>query len=149
MQWTRAVPQYFWGYKMHCTKGLFIIKLLVISYRLAILSELLTNMSSTSTTSLLPSQSRQQQHQQPSSSNQKDWASAFATLSSKYGFGGKGPSLPENHHSSKPGRVSPPTTFPSVGKPQPPPLTGYELAFGQLASNYGFGGGAITSQNKK
>ena len=68
----------------------------------------------------------------------------IAILSSR----GNASSVPENH-SSKPAKDPPPydtpTNFPSVEKNQPP--TGYELAFGQLASNYGFGR-AMTSQHK-
>lgn len=94
-------------------------------------------MSESSTTSLVPSESKTKQ------SNQKDWASAFATLSSKYGFSGKAPSLPQ----------TPPST-PSDAQSHPPPvketqpLTGYELAFGQLASNYGFNGAVGMSPSK-
>jgi hypothetical protein len=67
-----------------------------------------------STTSLIPSESKAKK------SDQKDWASAFATLSSKY--------VPQTP--SKPSNAA--SHSPPVEKTQP--LTGYELAFGQLAS---------------
>jgi len=97
-----------------------------------------------STTSLIPSDSRQGQQSHPS---QKNWESAFATLSSKYGFGGKAPSVPQIPSKPKDSATcDAPKSSPPVQKTQP--LTGYELAFGQLASTYGFGG-AVTSQSKK
>ena len=89
-----------------------------------------------STTSLIPSESK------PKKSNQKDWASAFATLSSKYGFSGMAPSIPKTP--SKPSDA--PSRSPPVEKTQP--LTGYELAFGQLASSHGFNGAVGTSTSK-
>jgi len=89
-----------------------------------------------STTSLIPSKSKAKK------SDQKDWASAFATLSSKYGFSGKAPSVPQTP--SKPNDA--PSHSPPVKKTQS--LTGYELAFGQLASNYGFNGAVGTSPSK-
>jgi hypothetical protein len=90
-----------------------------------------------STTSLIPSKSKAKK------SDQKDWASAFATLSSKYGFSGMAPSIPQTP--SKPSDA-PSSHSPPVEKTQP--LTGYELAFGQLASNYGFNGAVGTSSSK-
>ena len=100
---------------------------------------ILPNISSaamSSTTSLIPSKSKSKQ------SDQKDWAAAFATLSSKYGFGGMAPSLPQSP--SKPSDA--PAHSPPVKKTQP--LTGYELAFGQLASSYGFNEAVGTSTSK-
>ncbi|KAF8808795.1 hypothetical protein BYT27DRAFT_7188266 [Phlegmacium glaucopus] len=105
-----------------------------------------------STTSLISSQSKQRQ------SPQKDWTSAFATLSSLYGFDGKAPSTSStpqkpsklrNNLSYVPPRsknCDAPTDSLPVQKTRS--LEGYELAFGQLASLYGFGGPTI-SQPKK
>jgi hypothetical protein len=89
-----------------------------------------------STTSLIPSKPKAKQ------SDQKDWALAFATLSSKYGFSGMAPIIPQTP--STPSNT--PSHSPPVKKTQP--LTGYELAFGQLASNYGFNGAVGTSTSK-
>ena len=73
-----------------------------------------------------------------------DYASAFATLSSKYGFSGLAPSVPQAP--SKPSDA--PSQSPPVENKQPPPVTGYELAFGELASSYGFNGAVGTSTSK-
>lgn len=90
-----------------------------------------------STTSLIPSDSKAKK------SKQKDWASALATLSSKYGFSGLAPSVPQAP--SKPSDA--PSHSPPVEKKQAQ-VTGYELAFGQLASSYGFNGAVGTSTSK-
>ena len=90
-----------------------------------------------STTSLIPSKSKAKK------SEQKDWESAFATLSSKYGFSGMAPSIPQTP--SKPSNA--PSHSPPVEKTQQP-LTGYELAFGELASSYGFNGAVGMSTSK-
>ncbi|KAF8814502.1 hypothetical protein BYT27DRAFT_7206077 [Phlegmacium glaucopus] len=77
-----------------------------------------------STTSLISSESKQRQ------SPQKDWTSAFATLNSSY--------LPPRSKN-----CDAPTDSQKARSPE-----GYELAFGQLASSYGFGGPTM-SQPKK
>ena len=84
---------------------------------------------SSSTTSLVPFKSKAKK------SDQKDWASAFATLSSKLGFSGMTPSVPE----APPKPNDAPSHSTPVEKTQPPPKD-YELAFGKLASSYGFNG---------
>ncbi|KAF8800297.1 hypothetical protein BYT27DRAFT_7200186 [Phlegmacium glaucopus] len=101
-----------------------------------------------STTSLISSESKQRQ------SPQKDWTSAFATLSSLYGFNGKAPCTPSTPQKlSKPKNSSyvPPRSTncdaPTDSQRTPSPKN-YELAFGQLASSYGFGGPTM-SQPKK
>ncbi|KAF8814507.1 hypothetical protein BYT27DRAFT_6966629 [Phlegmacium glaucopus] len=101
-----------------------------------------------STTSLISSESKQRQ------SPQKDWTSAFATLSSLYGFDGKAPSTPSTPQ--KPSKLRNSSYVPPRSKNCDAPtdsqkarsLEGYELAFGQLASSYGFGGPTM-SQPKK
>ena len=137
----------FWTVEGYKTKS-GCPKVSLLSTPESILPTISSAASMSSTTSLLPSESKQQQQQQqPSPQSQKNWALAFATLSSKYGFSGKAPSVPQN--SSKPRDSSTcDAESPPVQKTQP--LTGYELAFGQLASNYGFGGAVTsTSQHKK
>ncbi|KAF8814498.1 hypothetical protein BYT27DRAFT_7156758 [Phlegmacium glaucopus] len=104
-----------------------------------------------STTSLISSESKQRQ------SPQKYWTSAFATLSSLYGFNGKAPSTPSGPSTSqKPSKLRNSSYVPPRSKNCDAPTDsqkarspeGYELAFGQLASSYGFGGPTM-SQPKK
>lgn len=116
--------------------SLFNVRASHLSSRHLILSNI-SSAAMSSTTSLIPSESKSKQ------SDQKDWASTFATLSSRYGFSGLAPSLPQSP--SKPSDA-PSSHSPPVKKTQS--LTGYELAFGQLASSYGFNGAVGTSTSK-
>ncbi|KAF8799668.1 hypothetical protein BYT27DRAFT_7206080 [Phlegmacium glaucopus] len=95
-------------------------------------------------TLLISSESKQRQ------SLQKDWTSAFATLSSLYGFDGKAPSIaftPQKPSKLRSSSYVPPRSK-NYNAPTDPQKTqsleGYELGFGQLASSYGFGGPTIS-----
>ncbi|KAF8174921.1 hypothetical protein BJ912DRAFT_989212 [Pholiota molesta] len=106
--------------------------------------------TTSSTSSLLIPKSHQ--------TTRKDYESAFAHLSSQYGFGGSVPSLPrKSTKSTKPSSESqttksPVTTTQSTSSSsssaasasyssRTQPEKDYQAAFGQLSSSYGFGGG--------
>lgn len=91
--------------------------------------------ASSSTASLLSSSNK---------SSSKNWESSFAQLSSSYGFNGAVPSLPTKSSKSTKTTTSISTANPQSFTASPSvvrPTKDYESAFGQLSSNYGFGGG--------
>lgn len=87
----------------------------------------------------------------PHSQPQKDYASAFANLQSTYGTNGFAPMPAEKRSTSQPKAhrqkhvVSLPSLTTQVAQPAG---KNYELAFGNLSSSYGYGGGVPTLPQK-
>ncbi|RDB17515.1 hypothetical protein Hypma_001200 [Hypsizygus marmoreus] len=83
----------------------------------------------------------------PKKSSSKDYESAFATLSSSFGFSGGAPALPRKAKTHS----TPSASSTSFTTPRSPPTQqkNYEAAFGSLSSAYGFNGRAPSLPSKK
>lgn len=84
--------------------------------------------------------------------SEKDFESAFGSLSSSYGFAGGVPSKPAK--TTKPTKASPTSAISSSSSSQPKsshphPSKDYQSAFGDLSSSFGFGGAYSPSWNTK